>query len=505
MFFRNGPHKSIYLYGLVFLVLSINQQLSPILNTFQFDQWSTPQTIPLYHPETWPPILIADQNRTVHAISSQWIDNGSGTYVREIVYNQWTLQNGWTIPVDIVLSPVKEARLTDAFLDKEGMLHVVFFGGDNTSANIYYSKAPAVDAATAGAWSYPIIIGENAGDPENAVFAENDQGTLYVVYSGRELGNGLYKVSSTDRGDTWSDSTPIFFNLSGEPNIFLLRIIKGESGWLHAIWSVYDATAQGRGIYYTRSSDGNKWSEPVLLADAQEGLGTQTPTIIEYDGKLIALYNMTPKIMMRSSSDDGETWDTPTAIFPRHIGVNGALSLVIDSNDELHLFFGQRISGSPDIHGMWHSTFINNRWTEPEALIKGPKVSDLVGSNSFDPNTAHAVVSQGNVILVTWRTDPGARGNGVWYSYKTGFGPELPVEPLPTMTSDINQNAGLEATPNTDSSPLYPSPTHVNLNTVQLENSPFVLSSGAAIAITFIVVAIFVGLLLILILNKRSS
>jgi hypothetical protein len=49
------------------------------------------------------------------------------------------------------------------------------------------------------------------------------------------------------------------------------------------------------------------------------------------------------------------------------------------------------------------------------------------GDKAFDPFEARAVVSQGNVLLVTWRSDPGLMGNGVWYSEKVLDAPELPL------------------------------------------------------------------------------
>jgi len=122
-------------------------------------------------------------------------------------------------------------------------------------------------------------------------------------------------------------------------------------------------------------------------------------------------------------------------LFARHVGVNGSISSVVDGNNELHLFFGQRISGSPDIHGMWQSIYKNDRWTEPTAIVKGPRVWDLEGLTSFDPYEAHAVASQGDVILVTWITDPGERkNNGVFYSFATLNATESPVVPLPTVS-----------------------------------------------------------------------
>lgn len=387
--------------------------------------------------------MIADKNRTVHAFSSQWIGQQDGQTTRAIVYNQWSLAKGWTNPVDILLSPINEARLTDAILGRDGKLRVLFFGGNNKSADIYYSEAPVARAGEAPAWSMPVIIGSDAGDPEGAVMTEDNQGILHVLFNGRAEGTGLYAISSTDGGGTWSDPTSVFFADSDTPNIAQLHMITGKSGELHAIWNVYDFSGQGRGVYYAGSKDGSTWSEPVLLAAAKEGLGTQTPTLFEYQDTLFALFNLTPKIIMRQSRDSGLTWSDPSILFARHVGVNGPLALVEDGNEALHLFFGQRIpgTGGPDIHGLWHSMWINGRWIEPEAVIKGPRSVDKVGTNGFDPYNAHAVVIQGNLILVAWMTDPGdIKLNGVWYSYQILDAPELPAIPLPTVQGDLITN-----------------------------------------------------------------
>ena len=431
----DGAYKVLYIFGLLVLLLSLNTQPVRSLPRLQESTWTIPQTIPGYDPATVSPILIPDQNRTVHAFSSQWINNPDEDPIRAIVYNQWTLENGWTNPVDIIMSPSQEARLTDVYLDKNGIFHLTFYGGNNTAANIYYTQAPAVQAADSRSWSAPIIVGETANDPGTASIVENDQGSIIIVYNGRELGNGLYVVTSKDGGENWSNPVPMFFTQSDRPNISRLDVIKSKSGRLHAIWALYSLGGQGRGIYYAGSEDGNQWSEPYLLANSDDGLGSQTPAIIEYKDSLIALFNLPPKIMMRRSTDGGNTWDAPAVLFPRHVGVNGSISPVIDGNDELHLFFGQRISGNPDIHGMWHSILKGNRWTEPNAVVKGPRVWDLEGPTSFDPYEARAVVSQGNVILVTWITDLGERkANGVFYSYSVLDAPETTVVPLPTVS-----------------------------------------------------------------------
>ena len=50
------------------------------------EPWSPARNIPLYHPETSTPYLIADENRTIHVFSSQYIDSEGG--VRAIFYNK---------------------------------------------------------------------------------------------------------------------------------------------------------------------------------------------------------------------------------------------------------------------------------------------------------------------------------------------------------------------------------------------------------------------------------
>jgi hypothetical protein len=477
--------KLFYVCAVVLLLLSVDFKLAPVRVKAQNDQWSSPQTIPGYPLDTWPPILVADQNRAVHAFSSQWIKDADGKQIRAIVYNMWTIENGWTTPVDILTAPMNEARLTDVYLDGNGIFHLVFFGGNDISADIYYSKAPAFAADDPRAWSPPIIIGENAGDPEGAVITENDQGNLFVIYNGRQLGKGLYDVYSKDGGETWSDSSSFFVTKDNEPVITQLEVIRSKSGWLHAVWGVFDEKARGRGIYYANSKDGNAWSEPVLLASAEEGFGTQTPAIIEYDDQLIILYNQFLKIMMQRSSDGGKTWDNPSIIFPRQIGVNGSLSLVIDSGNILHLFFGQRISGQPDIHGMWHSTYSKGRWQEPESVVKGPLVDDKVGRNSFDPFEARAVAMQGNTLLLTWRTESTRIPNGVWYSYEGVDSPELPIVPLPTfVNSMINTDTMAGFSTKVVTEDLTPStPTTIADQAIQVPKDKPILPSDSSVGI----------------------
>jgi hypothetical protein len=402
--------------------------------------WPPQRNIPLYHPETDPPYLIADQNRTVHAFSSQFIDDMD---IQAIYYNKWNPDIGWTVPVDVILPPLKtQARILGAYLDQAGVAHVVFFSGDETAAQVYYSQARAVMADRAQAWSRPVMVGEKALIPENGTIAGDGGSNLVIVYSGEQLGHGFYAVYSADGGITWTDPLPIF--LTGHDQLwpFFLNVYVADTGQLFAVWSVQDRDNHGQATYFASFKFADQqWSEPEILAENRGNLGTSRPSIIEYRNTLFVMYydGFTNQQYLRRSSDLGETWTTAFAPFP-HIGSNGPVSFVVDSNEDLHIFWAQRVQvpQQPAVHGVWHSVWNDQSetWGPYEPIVRGEKVLDRVGYTSFDPTSARAVVSQGNVLLIVWRTDPGSKGNGVWYTYDVLDTPELPVFPLPTPASN---------------------------------------------------------------------
>lgn len=160
-------------------------------------------------------------------------------------------------------------------------------------------------------------------------------------------------------------------------------------------------------------------------------------------------------LWVRQSPDDEPS--SPQRPFPKHVGRNGAASIVVDSDDLLHIFFGQRIHGEKiDTHGMWRSTLRNGTWTEPQPIVSGPMVQ---GTNdaAFDPGDAHAIADQGNVLLVTWRTIQGMGRIPPWYAYTQLDTPAWPLVPLPMPKScapDTHHGSDHEAAPTATPSPV---------------------------------------------------
>jgi hypothetical protein len=418
-------------------------------------QWSPDEQIPGYLDDTLTPYLLADQNRTVHAFVSQWV--GVEDPQLAIVYRQWSLDRGWTPPVDILLPPDGEAQIYGAFLDQIGVMHLIFWGGTARAANIYYSRAQIYSADRAPAWSTPELIGENALQPGSAALAGDNNGNLVIIYSGNIVGNGVYALYSSDSGDTWSEPEPIFLTYNPELVPFSLRLYMGQAGQLHAVWNVVTSTGIDMSVHYARLDVASQqWSDPFLLEqriDKEGFFGPSFPAIVDNGDHVVVMYNSgnpvsggavdagRPVMRVRMSADGGRTWSDPITPFPRHVGRSGEHSLVVDSNHFVHALFMQRIELSVNgkytvIDGPWHSVLRGERWSEPEQFI-----------TRLSPSDIRAVVSQGNVLLVTWREDPGAGQKGVWYSYTNLDAPELAVVLLPTPTAVPTATPTLTAMP----------------------------------------------------------
>lgn len=399
--------------------------------------WSGQEQIPEYEVINYeqPPYLIADQNYTVHAFNSQSLELGNSTSPRAIYYRQWRVDIGWTLPTDILYdSSGGNLNLIGVATDQTGKVHLTF---QSNNHEIYYTWAYLASAGNPIAWSPPLLLAIGSlsirpGIPNIGSIATDQNGkNILVVYSGTQDGNGLYFTASNNGGLTWSESYPVYLTGDETKVVSEPKLDWGESRLFHLVWSTLLGSGFGEFGYYANFNPvTNFWDEPVRL----DVPGIQTPSVIEHtDGVFVGYYHQNQnQVWWRRSTDNGKTWTPPNLISSKHIGRNGAVSFVVDSGGELHVFFAQRIDDNN--HGMWHSVWMTKLWSNPEAVVRGPRKIDVIGGNGFDPNSARAIVSNGNVILITWGTDGGAGSNGAWYSYRRLNTPELPVVPLTVPT-----------------------------------------------------------------------
>ncbi|MEO8357700.1 MAG: sialidase family protein [Chloroflexota bacterium] len=412
--------------------------------------WSEQQRIPEYYDIAYdPPYLIADQNNVVHAFNSQPLQLSDETSPKAIFYRQWSLESGWTAPNDIFYDGNSGSiDVLDVTSDSLGVLYLIY---QKDFGDIYFTYAYLAQAGRSTAWSSPIQIGSQSthvtiGFEGVGAIAVDNGGNIVVIYSGSESGDGLYSTYSSDHGDNWSQPYPVY--LTGDESLVVTdpELSLGESGKIHGVWTTFQSDGfAGPGYYANFDPKDGAWSEPMDL----DVPGIRTPSVIEFESDVFVSYYhfSTNGNWWRRSSDGANTWTAPSQLSPRHVGTNGRVSFVVDSTNTLHGFFGQRINDFN--HGMWEMIWTGDTWTTPDPVVKGPTVRDVIGGNGFDPRSARAVVSNGNLVLVTWTTDGFAGGNGAWYSYNILNAPVLPSQPNPEPTlaiTPLSTNTPVEST-----------------------------------------------------------
>ncbi len=312
----------------------------------------------------------------------------------------------------------------------------------NTDAAVFHSSALTVNADSAAAWSLPEMVGFGLAMSSAAIDGD-DQGNLLVIYSRNIEGNGVYFTSSDDFGATWSEPAPIYLTNDNDLVPYSLHLSAGSDQQLRAVWNVVTSMGVDKLLYFANYDiRGANWSDPVELdrrIDVLEYFGPSFPAIADTGSEIVIMYNTGNPVEGRPvglgrpiqqvlvSGDNGQSWTGPSAPFPFHTGRSGEHALVADGTGVPQALFVQRIESTDDqgkytvIGGIWHSGYKNGSWTNPERYV-----------TTVTPHDIRAVVSQGNVLLVTWREDPGGGKHGVWFSYTILDAPELPVVPLQT-------------------------------------------------------------------------
>jgi hypothetical protein len=393
------------------------------------NSWVAPKLVPGYDDMAFPPYMVVDGNGTVHAFNSVVMGD-----LLVIVYSQWTEQNGWTNPNDIFISPIKlQARVKGAFLDEAGYVHLIFWGGDDLGANIYYSKAHVTQVSNAQSWLKPMLVGDTAIAPSEAVLAGDGKGNLYILYSANRDGVGVFAVYSEDGGISWTDPSLVYLTADDVHWPVNFNLHRDGQGNLHFVWTIVGNQGNGELLYYARMDPSNRvWTDPIVVATRDPGdYEVDWGSVISYNDELFLVYqdSFPATRWFRRSNDGGNTWSDPVLPFD-YVGEYGFVSMLVDSSNFLHMLLGNRTDSA--IHGMWHSVWLGDRWSDLEPVVSGPRITTGPLHEHFDPNRPYAVMVRGNLIFVTWFTDPGAGRNGIWYSYARINTPELPASPIPT-------------------------------------------------------------------------
>lgn len=391
------------------------------------NQWLTPQRIPNYEDISRPPFIIADHDNRIHAFNYQSLNAVNNA----IFYRKWTPESGWTPPVDIILTGLGggPATLQDVKLDQQGNFHTIFNISSLQSGNLYYSSAYIESAASSKSWSSPVLIGPQAGPFSFSSLSVADNNHLLVFYAGEISGAGLYFIHSDDGGRSWSQ--PLALSSTTQKNISYgaIKSLVDVDGSVHIVWSLINELGLGEEVHYGRLNANHDALEAETTIATREGedYSTTWPDIIRDNDQLILFYqdSFPATRFMRLSKDNGNTWSLPVQPFP-YIGEYETTAMAKDSLGNIHLLLGNRTI-DPEIHGMWYSQWLGNRWSTLSAITYGQKTA------AFDPSVPRAVILNGNLLFVTWWNDTRVNDRtGAWYSYRLLDAPPIAPQPYDT-------------------------------------------------------------------------
>ena len=324
--------------------------------------WPPPEGV--YEGEAYAdlPAMAADGEGRVHAL---WAEAASaGEPPEGLVYARWDGE-GWTPPAQVLQCPEGGIGEPDLVVQGE-RLHAVWSCQEGV---IYHSYAFAQDAYTAGGWSEPGLVSEAryfADQPDLVVDAD---GVLHAVFAVPvNEGRGIYYTRSAD-GEVWEAPSQVFdaaeagWMAVGQPQLAV-----DAFGFLHVAWvqAPVLSNALPDGVYYARSLDGGeRWSEAM---DVTAGAYGWPQVVTAAEGRVHLVWREASERggwWHRYSSDAGETWEGPERVAGFE-DVVVPVRLMADDNGALHL-----AGLEPDRLGsgtLLHATWDGGRWSSPEAF-----------------------------------------------------------------------------------------------------------------------------------------
>lgn len=222
------------------------------------------------------PDVTADNAGDFVAAWSQVADEDQTTtiFVAAARDNRWAAGSPLTSSSSSALGDsgrVPKAEQPAVAVDTKQRAHVVWSGG--VDGEIYHAWAYVRDIGSGQGWSSATEVsppGRLAARPDLAINSQSDE--LYVIYAlPFNEGRGIYFTRSTDGGSTWLTSTLVADAAAAQwPSVDKPRVVvDAQTNTLHAAWVRTSLPGQvtTQAIYYARSTDnGQSWSSPVEVA-----------------------------------------------------------------------------------------------------------------------------------------------------------------------------------------------------------------------------------------------
>ncbi|MEA3377271.1 MAG: sialidase family protein [Chloroflexota bacterium] len=308
------------------------------------------------------PVVVADDWGQVHAFWGARTNPDRGVMGNAIYYARWDEQ-GWSNPRDIIF--VDDANNQHAVprvaVDAEGWLHLAWL----RRGTLRYSRVSVWQADDVRAWADPVVVTEGpvpGGDNPAAIVAGADGG-VHVIYLLGSDGSTIAHTSSED-GVSWSDLTIVASGMGGR----LVNASIDHSDRLHVVYHMN--TADGVGVYYTRSEDmGATWSDPMLVDRHDHRYrGNYAPhyiNVLAFENQVHIAWHGAPRSQRwhQWSDDGGVTWREPVQISPDLVFLTNPPAMAFDGSGVLHLMsVGGGPQGAEESTAVFHTAWRGGQW-----------------------------------------------------------------------------------------------------------------------------------------------
>lgn len=140
--------------------------------------------------------------------------------------------------------------------------------------------------------------------------------------AGAQAGNAIFAATSFDQGHNWSQ--PVMVVADATANAAQPALVFARSAWV-LVWSQQAQGSAGANLLSARSNDGGfTWTEPVVIAQAEDGTHTNPAIATAAGGAVLAVWQSSATlgrslgadfdILFTRSVNGGKTWSQPTAL-----------------------------------------------------------------------------------------------------------------------------------------------------------------------------------------------
>ena len=341
-------------------------------------------------------ILIPDGEGTVHSLWIQPDPDRLGT--KSIFYSRWDGEN-WSTPTSLQNQPDGDVTDLSATLDDHDRLLITWSSG--LSGQMYFAWADASKAINVAEWTSPQLLTIQQAGGSNPKILADSYGKVDIVYAVPfNEGRGIYLISSSDQGQTWSQPVTVFDAVAANwGHVDLPEIYQQPDGRLGILWSQLTLLGDEQSALYSSVSNdgGQTWSPASKIIDSdplwrQIVAGNGNNVSLAWLEKSDQVYTM----RAIQSNDGGMTWGRPEIIF-NSAKILNTVELFPDASNELHLFFVTQENNTDMTLAHW--IWDGKSWSAADTLPLDVSTSQVNGLAAAISAKGHLYIAYDNQTL----------------------------------------------------------------------------------------------------------